>query len=94
MGRLQAVIYQVQRSALFSCFLVCVSTGSLASAQLSAGALLVETQQEYRAATEKLQPGDTIILANGVWKDFEIVFAGKGTVDKPISLTAETKGGR
>ena len=92
MGRLQAVIYQVQRSALLA-VLVCVSTGSLASAQLSAGALLVETQQEYRAATEKLQPGDTIILANGVWKDFEIVFAGKGTVDKPISLTAETKGG-
>jgi poly(beta-D-mannuronate) lyase len=41
---------------------------------------------------KKLQPGDTLRLANGVWSDFEIVFTGKGTAEKPITLTAEEKG--
>ena len=38
------------------------------------------------------QPGDAIVLANGVWKDFEILFAGKGRPEQPITLKAETKG--
>jgi len=52
----------------------------------------VTTQIEYQAATKKLQPGDTIVLANGEWKNFEIVLAGIGQQDKPITLTAEEKG--
>ncbi len=53
---------------------------------------LVRSQDEYRTATEKLQPGDIVILANGEWRDFEIVFSGKGIPRKPITLTAETPG--
>ena len=53
---------------------------------------LVRTQDEYRDAVEAAQPGDTIVLANGIWKDFEILFTGTGEPDKPITLTAETKG--
>ncbi|MCU4674021.1 polysaccharide lyase 6 family protein [Catenovulum sp. 2E275] len=52
----------------------------------------VVNQVEYQAVAKKLLPGDTIILADGVWHDFEIVFKGKGTKDKPITLTAQTKG--
>ena len=53
---------------------------------------LVSTQHEYRQAVKTLVPGDTILLANGEWRDFEILFQGKGTADRPISLGAETKG--
>ena len=33
-----------------------------------------------------------LFLANGVWKDVQIKFRGKGTKDKPITLRAETAG--
>ncbi len=53
---------------------------------------LVTTQDEFEAAVSTARPGDTITMANGVWSDFEMVFTGIGTADKPITLTAETKG--
>jgi poly(beta-D-mannuronate) lyase len=53
---------------------------------------LVSTQADYVEAVEASKPGDTILLSNGVWRDFEIVFTGKGTADKPITLAAESKG--
>lgn len=53
---------------------------------------LVSDQKEFKKAVKKVQPGDAVILANGTWKDFEILFLGNGTAEKPITLTAETKG--
>ena len=41
----------------------------------------------------QLQPGDTLTLADGEWRDFEILFTGRGAVDRPITLTAQTPGG-
>jgi len=52
----------------------------------------VKDQSEYAKALSSVSSGDNIILANGIWNDFEILFEGKGTKDKPITLTAETKG--
>ncbi|WP_198024124.1 polysaccharide lyase 6 family protein [Sphingorhabdus lutea] len=52
----------------------------------------VRNQAEYYKAAQKLIPGDVIVLANGEWRDFEIVFAGKGTKAKPIILISETPG--
>ena len=54
--------------------------------------LLVRDQAAYRAALKKAAPGDVIALADGVWRDFEIVFTGNGMPGKPITLTAQTKG--
>ena len=54
--------------------------------------LLVHSQDEFEDAVDDLEPGDTIMLANGEWRDFEILFTGFGTPDQPITLTAETKG--
>ncbi|MEM7278368.1 MAG: polysaccharide lyase 6 family protein, partial [Pseudomonadota bacterium] len=53
---------------------------------------LVKTQDEFRAAVKAAKPGDTITMANGVWRDFEMLFTGEGTTEQPITLTAETKG--
>ena len=54
--------------------------------------LLVHSQDEFEDAVDNLEPGDTIMLANGEWRDFEILFTGFGTPGRPITLTAETKG--
>ena len=52
----------------------------------------VKDQAEYSKALSLISAGDSIVLANGVWKDFEILFEGKGTEKEPITLTVEEKG--
>ncbi len=64
----------------------------LAGGHSLAAEIEVDSQQAYFDAVRSLQPGDTIVLANGEWRDFEILFAGNGTAERPITLTAETKG--
>lgn len=54
---------------------------------------LVRTQQEYASAVRVLRPGDTLVLADGTWPDFQIVLSGKGAPGRPITLTAQTPGG-
>jgi poly(beta-D-mannuronate) lyase len=75
-------------------FLLCIGMlgHCLAGENASPNTLLVRSQQEYKDATRNLQPGDTIVLANGVWRDFEILLVGEGRAGNPITLTAETKG--
>ena len=70
-----------------------LTLASFCAAQSQAVEVRVASQQEYREAVKGLQPGDTIVLANGEWKDFEVLFVGSGTARQPITLTAETKGG-
>jgi poly(beta-D-mannuronate) lyase len=64
----------------------------IATARANAAEILVHTPAEYTAATGALQPGDAVVLANGEWRDFQIVFVGKGTSVLPIKLTAQTAG--
>ena len=54
--------------------------------------VLVTTQEEYVEAVKSLTPGDTLVLANGEWADFEMLFTGEGAEDAPIFLAAETPG--
>jgi poly(beta-D-mannuronate) lyase len=54
---------------------------------------LVSTQDEFRQAVSTAAAGDTIVMADGEWNDFEILFAGTGTSDDPLTLRAQTKGG-
>lgn len=44
------------------------------------------------AAIRQAQPGDTIVMADGAWKDAEILFRAKGTSGAPITLRAQTPG--
>lgn len=72
---------------------------ALATALLWAGAVsaqtstLVATPAEYQQALSSVRPGDTIVLKDGVWRDFQILFEGEGRAGQPITLTAETPGG-
>lgn len=52
----------------------------------------VKNQAEYFASAKKVQAGDVIILADGIWHNFEITLTGKGTKEKPIALISETPG--
>jgi len=52
----------------------------------------VKNISEFDSAVDKARPGDVITLANGVWKDAEFIFRGKGVKGKPITLTVEDKG--
>ncbi len=77
----------------FGTFLAAALVAILLTANQARGAEIpVGNQQEYRAAVESVEPGDTIILANGVWRDFEILFTGHGRAGEPITLAAETRG--
>ena len=62
------------------------------SCNLTAEEYFVENQQAYQNIAQRLQPGDTVTLKNGVWENFEILLSGQGTESAPITLTAETKG--
>jgi len=53
---------------------------------------VVKTPNQYEQVSSKLQPGDEVILANGTWSDFEILFKAKGTKKAPIRLKGETPG--
>ncbi|MAU17036.1 MAG: alginate lyase [Muricauda sp.] len=53
---------------------------------------LVHTVEEFNAVVPNLKPGDVVTLANGVWKNAELLFEGIGTAEKPIKLTVEEKG--
>ncbi len=54
--------------------------------------ILAHNSVELQEAISKAKPGDNIIMANGIWKDIQIKFYGKGTKEKPIILKAETAG--
>lgn len=47
---------------------------------------------QYKENLKKVVAGDSIILSNGIWKDVQFQFKGKGGKDKYIYLIAETPG--
>jgi poly(beta-D-mannuronate) lyase len=53
---------------------------------------LVRTPEGFKAAVRASVPGDSVVLANGVWRDFEMVFTGEGAAAQPITLRAQTPG--
>jgi poly(beta-D-mannuronate) lyase len=47
---------------------------------------------EFNKIAKSVQPGDSIILADTVWKDVELKLKANGTKGKPIVLTVKTPG--
>ncbi len=46
----------------------------------------------FEAVSEKLKPGDTLVLQNGTWKDSHLKIKAKGKRENPITFRAETPG--
>ncbi len=53
---------------------------------------LVRDAAAYAAASKSLKPGDTVVLADGVWRDVDLLLTGTGKIGQPIRLTAQTPG--
>ena len=69
-----------------------IATAVLGAGSAQAKSYLVKNQQAYQDAVQRLAPGDELVLANGTWRDFEIVFEAHGRPGHAISLRAETPG--
>lgn len=76
----------------FSLIIFTYVASALFSQTTFAREYLVNTPDEYQQVSSKLQAGDDVVLANGTWSDFEIVFKAKGTEQKPVTLRAQTPG--
>jgi poly(beta-D-mannuronate) lyase len=57
-----------------------------------ARSIKVSCVDQFNEKIRILMPGDSIILANGVWKDVQLEFKGIGEKGKYIYLVAETPG--
>lgn len=79
--------------ALFVLSLVaCAQYESVDAAFSGERTKIVASIEEFDAVVPALQPGDTVILANGLWTDVELVFKANGEAENPIKLTAENPG--
>ncbi|MBV7260325.1 polysaccharide lyase 6 family protein [Erythrobacter crassostreae] len=52
----------------------------------------VRDQIEYADALKRVEAGDVIVLANGEWRDFDLVVTGQGRADALITVTSEDAG--
>ena len=53
----------------------------------------VSSASEISSAMNSAQPGDVLIMTDGVWTNQDIDFAGDGNAANPITLRSETPGG-
>ena len=58
----------------------------------TSGVVCVSTVTELDTAIADAQPGDTILMCNGVWRDAVIQFEADGLPGLPITLRAEVDG--
>ena len=58
-----------------------VATLFLLTAPAHAEHYFVRNQNEYAHALSGIRAGDVIILADGEWRDFEMVITGRGRAD-------------
>lgn len=65
---------------------------TLFATHANATSYVVKNETEFNANQAKLKPGDTLLMANGIWKDVCLVFKSEGSEAKPIVLTSETPG--
>ena len=60
--------------------------------QVFAKNILVHDKDQLKQAIKIAQPGDSVVMANKVWNNIEILFKGSGTARKPITLMGQTQG--
>lgn len=65
---------------------------SLAVGGVYAKNVKVNNPEEFKLGVKQLNPGDSLIMAKGIWKDANLTFTGKGSADYPIYLMVENIG--
>lgn len=69
-----------------------LALGFAGATPLHAEQYFVRDQDEYADALEKVAAGDVIVLANGEWRDFDLVITGEGRKGEPIKVMPEDAG--
>lgn len=64
----------------------------LAHSPAAAERILVHNQDQFSDAAKAVEAGDEIVLANGEWRDFDLVITGQGTAADPIIVTSQDAG--
>jgi len=64
----------------------------LLPAALLAKDIPVANAEAFGAAVKQAKPGDTLVLAEGEWKDAVLKFVAEGTKELPITVKASTPG--
>jgi poly(beta-D-mannuronate) lyase len=59
---------------------------------MAARTVPVRSRSELARAISQIQPGDTIVMADGRWEDVQIQLTAAGSAELPITLTAQTPG--
>jgi len=91
--RILAIVAILGLGLAGACSTLQISTeGSVATDSAPLRKIVVQSQDEFKAAVKIAQPGDAIVLANGVWRDFDLVLEAEGTAENPIYLIAEEPG--
>ncbi|MFC1452324.1 chondroitinase-B domain-containing protein [Verrucomicrobiota bacterium] len=54
--------------------------------------ILVRGKDDFDSIKGRLQPGDCIVVADGVYPDWELILEGRGTAAAPVEIRAETPG--
>ncbi len=72
--------------------LLLIKCSLLVSLAALANTIPVRNMSELSNALKKVQPGDTVVLQSGEWKDAQLALNVKGTSDKLITFKAEKPG--
>ncbi len=82
----------MRKYLLFFLAAVYLQAGLYSCTESAGKGQLVKNVAEFNRAVESATPGTRIVLANGIWKDAELLFKGEGTENDSIVLSVETKG--
>ncbi|TWT99468.1 Chondroitinase-B precursor [Botrimarina colliarenosi] len=63
------------------------------SMPVGAAEFLVNSAAQITTAMQAAQPGDTVVMTDGIWTNQRISFAGAGASGAPITLRPQTPGG-
>src|SRR5688572_18112112 len=58
----------------------------------SAAEVFVATVNDINVSLSTNQPGDVLVMRDGLWPDSDIIFRASGTPQNPITLRAQTPG--
>ncbi|WP_370235029.1 chondroitinase-B domain-containing protein [Henriciella sp.] len=67
-------------------------TGAPADIVEQSQAIMISSPKAFSEAVKAAAPGTDIVLADGVWLDFDAVVDAEGTAEKPITVRAQTPG--
>lgn len=70
----------------------CLALALLLALPIFAAEYTIKSGVELRELGRRLQPGDSVLMADGAWHDEMVVLTARGSAQKPIVLRATTAG--